>query len=185
MRVKILATLLATLLLTFGLVLRQRSSLDERAMGIDAHLSGIAEVYEHTVKAHAATIRRMEGASIAVQERLNDVERSIENFPTNASLDTRIQALHTIQRTLLAFIEVGKTDPIIATDPHFLAIAHEMTEAGEARKRIDAYNELAILWNQRVGSLFGSVLTNGTENTATLPFLSFDGSKEYAPLIRL
>lgn len=160
------------------------SSMRASAVTIEERTGEIHAAYATLIEKHLTPLRQTGSLHAADTESMNAVETALAAIPMTP-VEARVNGINMLQLQLSAFAVQGASNPILKDSADFAEIQREMSEAGDIRTLIDSYNDAVADWNTRIGSLWGSVVNRDAGNDAVLPFLKFDGSKEFFPEIKI
>lgn len=124
----------------------------------------------------------------ALQERMvTRLEDTVTSLKTeDMTVDTRVQAIGSLQATLHQFSSSFETNEEVLRDPHYGHLQESIGETGEVKDLLQTFNTTAARWNNGIQSEVGSILgrVDGS-NRQILPYLRFDGGSEFVPVISL
>lgn|GEM_PF-6340364 len=163
------------------------SSMSASAALIEERTQAIHDAYAALVQMHMTPLEQLMASSdlrYADSEGMQRVQNALAAIP-QTPVEAQVNGINLLQLELAAFTLRGATNPRLEESADFNEIQHEMSEAGDIRKLIDSYNDAVAGWNTRIGSLWGSIVSTDKENEVVLPFLKFDGSKEFFPEIKI
>ncbi len=176
------ATLLLLTMIAAGGVFLQQSDERRLAAELKETIATVATGYQKLVHDLVLPLDAA-GYLNDDQKQIAQSLRDISDTITQASSVQETTALVSkVQKGLTAIANAKPTNP----DTRFTQLQEEMSENGSIVHILQSYNDIAVQWNARTHSLLGSMMGSVTNRTSDLlPYLKFDGSQEYVPVIQL
>lgn len=163
------------------MVVWQQKAVSALANRLDMLTREIADEYHSVIEPSRSALSRQPLLPVQ-RERLERLPSLSAAMREARHTQARVDAINDVQLALSAFLGSVSSDDPLRTHPSFGPLARMMDERGDMRDTLDQYNQTAVQWNNAADSALAS-LTMGSESGNLLPYLRFDGQKDYAPVI--
>jgi hypothetical protein len=187
MKRRIFSLLAVTLVAVIGVFLYQYTVFSGVRAQLEKESTKVADAYTALVDTDVRILRETYPLTPAQTRLIDRLTQTAESLKTeDMSIDTRVQAIGSLQAALHQLSASLGENPEIAQDGHFAQLQTAIGENGDVRDLLQAYNTTAVRWNNGIQSELGSLLGRiDGANRSILPYLRFDGGTEFVPVISL
>lgn len=169
-----------------GAVLYEQVSFKRLGAQLAEQTSAIGEGYAALVTDNLLPLRDAYPLTASQRSIMERAERGMERLQESDTLEEVLESIGTLQTALAGFIGTVTADQAFVRDERFIRLQQEMSERGDMRELLNAYNGTALRWNNGLRRTVGSVAAGlGKPSDDLLPYLRFDGSQEYVTIVEL
>lgn len=169
-----------------GAVLYEQVSFKRLGAQLEEQTGAIGEGYAALVTGSLLPLSDAYSLTASQRSIMERAESGIERLRGSETIEQVLESIGMLQTALAGFIGTVTTDQAFVRDERFIRLQQEMSERGDMRELLNAYNSTALRWNNGLQRTVGSVAAGlGKPSDNLLPYLRFDGSQEYVTIVEL
>ncbi len=183
---RIIVAVVATLAVTALIVGQNILSLRRLEGNLDQQSAAVAQAYARLSQTAVTALLQTADLSRGQREALEAIKERSRLAQASKTLAERVARTVALRESFVAAIALLPESTRVGQAQPSRSLRRAMGEASDLRPLLDAYNESAHAWNDRIASGMGGLTAAlVVADVRPYPLLRFDGEQEYKTIIEL